>query len=329
MQIPRAINVVAIVLAVVVLAACDAVAPSAPSSPSEALPEPTPGVSSPEAAATARTPTTEPTIAPTAEPLVLGGTWVEPKAGGTLTSYTTTLSARPTATGDGVTTFTSVVFSATWDGAEKKVACKATEPGENGVWGCKSNLLALNVPPGEVTFTFDVLGVGVPVARSPDGPRQVTYAVRPPKPTDTRLQQLEQPDYEGGDNSAILHRVRWSAPAGYADEFLIYETFECPRPSTRENAGKPCFVVGTPVDTSQLELRARAPGDARSVNVRLTEYECGNSHGTILFKEVREKDRDGIVSTRQEEVGRTRVKVERINSLSNDLARAGRAQYSY
>ncbi|MFA5400668.1 MAG: DNA translocase FtsK [Dehalococcoidia bacterium] len=40
------------------------------------------------------------------------------------------------------------------------------------------------------------------------------------------------------------------------------------------------------------------------------------------FKEVREKDRDGNVSSRQEEVGRTRVKVERINSLSNDLALA-------
>jgi len=40
------------------------------------------------------------------------------------------------------------------------------------------------------------------------------------------------------------------------------------------------------------------------------------------FREIREKDRDGNVSTRQEEVGRTRVKVERINSLSNDLALA-------
>jgi len=40
------------------------------------------------------------------------------------------------------------------------------------------------------------------------------------------------------------------------------------------------------------------------------------------FKDVREKDRDGNVSTRQEEVARTRVKVERINSLSNDLALA-------
>jgi S-DNA-T family DNA segregation ATPase FtsK/SpoIIIE len=40
------------------------------------------------------------------------------------------------------------------------------------------------------------------------------------------------------------------------------------------------------------------------------------------FKEVREKDSDGNVSSRQEEIGRTRVKVERINSLSNDLALA-------
>jgi len=40
------------------------------------------------------------------------------------------------------------------------------------------------------------------------------------------------------------------------------------------------------------------------------------------FREIREKDRDGNVSTRQEEVARTRVKVERINSLANDLALA-------
>jgi S-DNA-T family DNA segregation ATPase FtsK/SpoIIIE len=40
------------------------------------------------------------------------------------------------------------------------------------------------------------------------------------------------------------------------------------------------------------------------------------------YKEVREKDRDGNITIRQEEVGRMRVKVERINSLSNDLALA-------
>ena len=112
----------------------------------------------------------------------------------------------------------------------------------------------------------------------------MTYAVKPPRPTNTRLQQIEQPDYEHGNDDPLLHRVRWSAPAGYAHQFLVYETFECPRPSTKENSGKPCFVAGTPVDTSKLELRAKAPGDASSVKIRLTEYECGPSHGTILLR---------------------------------------------
>jgi S-DNA-T family DNA segregation ATPase FtsK/SpoIIIE len=40
------------------------------------------------------------------------------------------------------------------------------------------------------------------------------------------------------------------------------------------------------------------------------------------FKEVKEKDRDGNVQVRMEEVSKTRVKVERINSLANDLALA-------
>ncbi len=40
------------------------------------------------------------------------------------------------------------------------------------------------------------------------------------------------------------------------------------------------------------------------------------------FKEVKEKDRDGKLEVRQEEISKTRVKVERINSLSNDLALA-------
>jgi len=42
----------------------------------------------------------------------------------------------------------------------------------------------------------------------------------------------------------------------------------------------------------------------------------------IKYKDIKEKDRDGNVQVRKEEVSRTRVKVERINSLSNDLALA-------
>jgi S-DNA-T family DNA segregation ATPase FtsK/SpoIIIE len=40
------------------------------------------------------------------------------------------------------------------------------------------------------------------------------------------------------------------------------------------------------------------------------------------MKDVRERDRDGRVRIRQEEMGKTRVKVERITSLANDLALA-------
>ncbi|MFA5308059.1 MAG: DNA translocase FtsK [Dehalococcoidales bacterium] len=42
----------------------------------------------------------------------------------------------------------------------------------------------------------------------------------------------------------------------------------------------------------------------------------------VKYKEIKEKDRDGKTQVRREEVSRTRVKVERINSLSNDLALA-------
>jgi len=40
------------------------------------------------------------------------------------------------------------------------------------------------------------------------------------------------------------------------------------------------------------------------------------------FKDIKEKDKDGNVSVRQEEVSKTRVKVERITSLANDMALA-------
>lgn len=40
------------------------------------------------------------------------------------------------------------------------------------------------------------------------------------------------------------------------------------------------------------------------------------------YKEIKEKDKDGNVAARKEEISRTRVKVERISSLSNDLALA-------
>jgi hypothetical protein len=277
----RSIAALVIILAVV---ACGSDSTSLSTSPAVA----TPGVTSPPAAIAtpsdpppAPTPVAVATDAPTPATLVLGGTWVRPKAGATLTSTTTTLSARPAASGPGETTFTKVVFSATWSGATKTVLCRATKPSESGAWDCRANLLALGVPPGKLTFTFDVYGEGVRAARSPDGPRRVTYAVPPPKPTDTHWEQIEAPDFESGDNTAT-YRLRWSAPAGYADEFLVYETSECPRKS-KQNAGTPCFVAGTPVDVTELTLLAAADGDVRSVEVTVFEHDC-DGHGTILLR---------------------------------------------
>ncbi len=40
------------------------------------------------------------------------------------------------------------------------------------------------------------------------------------------------------------------------------------------------------------------------------------------YKEIRERDKDGIVQTRMEEISKTRIRVERISSLTNDLALA-------
>ena len=42
----------------------------------------------------------------------------------------------------------------------------------------------------------------------------------------------------------------------------------------------------------------------------------------VKYKEIKEKDRDGNIQIRREEISKTRVKVERINSLANDLALA-------
>ncbi len=273
------------VLAVLVVVAAWVAVPTSPS--------PSPAVASAGAAATTSappspssagpTPAETESSSPTPPAIVLGGIWIMPMADARLTSYATLLSARPTGSGDGVTTFTKVVFSGTWAGAAKKVMCKATRPAESGDWQCRADLLALGVPPGKVTFSFDVYGEGVQVARSPDRPRRVTYAVPPPKPTDPRWRDLGGVEAMPYGESAEIYRLRWSAPSSYADNFLIYNTWECPRES-KKNAGMPCFVPGTPVDASQLDLLEKAPGRARSVEIRLSGSECGPTYGTILMR---------------------------------------------
>ena len=251
------------------------------------------GTPASSAGASAAAPGAMSTVAPVSTPdpasatLALGGSWLRPEAGATLKAYKTTLVAEPWASGEGGTTVTKVVFWGKWSGAAKQRLCAAMKPGTDGTWSCTANLLALGVPPGRVKLTFDVHGVGVATAVSPDGARAVKYAVAPPRPTKARW--AETGSRRGATRWEVIHtyRVRWSAPAGYADEFLVYNTWECPR-DAKENDGKPCFVPGTPVDASALELLATVGGDARSAKVRITEYTdgCnpGGYYGTILVR---------------------------------------------
>jgi S-DNA-T family DNA segregation ATPase FtsK/SpoIIIE len=59
------------------------------------------------------------------------------------------------------------------------------------------------------------------------------------------------------------------------------------------------------------------------VNVGPTVTQYGVEPGWVRkYKEIKEKDRDGIVRAHLEEVSKTRVKVERISSLANDLSLA-------
>jgi len=92
-------------------------------------------------------------------------------------------------------------------------------------------------------------------------------------------------------------------------------------------------IAETVISDSEIEKRRETIEEALAsygVEARVIEVNRGPTVTQFgvepgwdrKFKEVREKDRDGSVSSRQEEVGRTRVKVERINSLSNDLALA-------
>ena len=277
-------------LAAVVISAMVAACSSAPATPSPSPGAVTPSATSPTAAASpppvgSASPTSSPapTVAPTSASIVLDGSWVSPKAGATVSSDVLTLSVKPGASGPGTTTFTKVVFSGTWAGAGRKVMCTVTVPGSGGVWACKANLRGRGARPGEVTLTFDVYGEGVPTAESPDGARKITWAVPPGRPVKTALTQLEPPDFDHGDTTGS-YRVDWSARAGFADAFLVYYTTQCPRPSNEANAGKPCFIAGTPVDTRQLVLLARAKGDARSVEVEVPEGECDGIGGSILLR---------------------------------------------
>ena len=134
------------------------------------------------------------------------GRWVSPKAGATVSTDVGDALGEAKCNRTGTTTFTKVVFSATWAGAGTKVMCTATAPGPGGTWACKANLRGRGARPGKVTLGFNVGGEGVPTAKSPDGTREITWAVPPGRPVKTSLTQIKPPDFEHGGNIGDVPR---------------------------------------------------------------------------------------------------------------------------
>ncbi len=99
----------------------------------------------------------------------------------------------------------------------------------------------------------------------------------------------------------------------------------------------PITTLDKPVETSvsESDVKKRADiikealasygvdAEVVQINIGPTVTQFGIEPGwDIKYKEVKERDKDGNIKTRLQEVARTRIKVERITSLANDLALA-------
>jgi hypothetical protein len=267
----------AVLLVAIVLVACgNTSSPSASPGSSTSAPGVPTATAAPTGAPTdvpvaTPEPTSPESLAPTVE---IGGTWVLPQAGAKITQYTARLSARLSVPPE--STVTKVVFRVAWSGG-KKVACTATETTVKGNWACTVNLLERRVPPGKIAFTFDVNDPTGRIAAAPGGKRSATYAVPPPKPTGVKLSRVSQTTNADG-STALVERLSWREPAGYATEFRIYGVTKCLNESAKNN-GKPCLVQDTPLPSSALAKRKTVDGSKRSATLRYTipEGECGGT----------------------------------------------------
>ncbi len=99
----------------------------------------------------------------------------------------------------------------------------------------------------------------------------------------------------------------------------------------------PINILDKPIDTevSQADVKKRAEiikeslasygvdAEVIQINIGPTVTQFGVEPGwDIKYKEIKEKDKDGNIKTKIQEVSKTRVKVDRITSLANDLSLA-------
>ncbi len=150
-----------------------------------------------------------------------------------------------------------------------------------------------------------------PVLAPPEVPRKEAEAATP-SPTQVELRQVAEEVWKKyGQSPALITADGWRLPPvdilDKAPEIEFGQADNVQRAKLIEEA---LASYGVEVKVVQI-------------NAGPTVTQFGLEPGwERKMKEVREKDRDGSVKVRQEEVSKTRVKVEKITSLANDLALA-------
>ena len=117
----------------------------------------------------------------------------------------------------------------------------------------------------------------------------------------------------------------------------VFETMKQPSLTVGGWQLPPLTILDKPVETSvsESDVKKRAEiikealasygvdAEVVEINIGPTVTQFGFEPGwDIKYKEIKERDKDGNIKTRLQEVARTRIKVERITSLANDLALA-------
>ena len=159
-------------------------------------------------------------------------------------------------------------------------------------------------------------GIQAPPALTPPEGKKPSKAEKPPPaPTPTPVQELKQIAQEVwkkyGEAPGLISREGWRLPPidilDRSPEVELAETDNQRRAKLIEDA-----LASYGVDSKVVQINAGP-----------TVTQFGVEPGwDRKMKDVKEKDKDGNVTVRQEEVSKTRVKVERITSLANDLALA-------
>jgi S-DNA-T family DNA segregation ATPase FtsK/SpoIIIE len=153
-----------------------------------------------------------------------------------------------------------------------------------------------------------------------------TAAARPPdiaRSTDTSQTS------EAGPSGEELRQVAadvWKK-YGQSPELVVVDGWRLPPIDILDISPEVQFSQADNIQRSRLieETLASYGVEAKVVQINAgpTVTQFGVEPGwDRKFKEIKEKDEDGNVQVRMEEVSKTRVKVERINSLANDLALA-------